>query len=211
MRIAELSRRTDVSTATIKYYTREGLLPAGERSAHNQTAYSDAHVARLRLVRALLGTGGLSVAAAKQVLAAIDDDDLPVGSMLGRVQSAIAQSPVPPSEASIAAVRAMLERHGWSNCGDTPGVATCAAVLDRLGELGRDDLAGMLDRYADSVLAIAEHDIAMTVADAPDRTRMAETVAVGSVLGDAAIAGLRQIAQAHVVRLHEERSEGDRA
>ena len=30
MWIAELSRRTDVPVATIKYYLREGLLPPGE-------------------------------------------------------------------------------------------------------------------------------------------------------------------------------------
>ena len=36
MRVAELSRRTDVSVASIKYYLREGLLPAGERTGPNQ-------------------------------------------------------------------------------------------------------------------------------------------------------------------------------
>lgn len=32
MRLADLSKRSGVSTATIKYYLREGLLPPGGRS-----------------------------------------------------------------------------------------------------------------------------------------------------------------------------------
>jgi DNA-binding transcriptional MerR regulator len=38
MWIAELSRQTEVPVATIKYYLREGLLPAGELSSPNQAA-----------------------------------------------------------------------------------------------------------------------------------------------------------------------------
>ena len=54
MRISELSSRSGVPVATIKYYLREGLLPAGERTSATQARYGDAHVERLRLVRALV-------------------------------------------------------------------------------------------------------------------------------------------------------------
>ena len=36
MRISELSRHSGVPTTTIKFYIREGLLPAGTRSHRNQ-------------------------------------------------------------------------------------------------------------------------------------------------------------------------------
>nr|MDT0525976.1 MerR family DNA-binding transcriptional regulator [Streptomyces sp. DSM 41633] len=36
MRLAELSERSGVPTATIKYYLREGLLPAGRRISATQ-------------------------------------------------------------------------------------------------------------------------------------------------------------------------------
>ena len=36
MRIAELSQTTGVPVPTIKYYLREGLLPAGELTSPNQ-------------------------------------------------------------------------------------------------------------------------------------------------------------------------------
>ena len=41
MRISELSARTGVPVATIKYYLREGLLPEGERTAPTQATYAD--------------------------------------------------------------------------------------------------------------------------------------------------------------------------
>lgn len=83
MRIGELSRRTGVPVPTIKYYVREGLLPPGELSSPNQASYDDGHERRLRLIRALLEVGGLSVAAIGDVLVAIDDKEQPVHKLLG--------------------------------------------------------------------------------------------------------------------------------
>ena len=72
MRIAELSRRSGASIPTIKYYVREEILPPGTATGRNQAEYSEDHVRRLRLIRALIDVGGLSVAAARQVLATVD-------------------------------------------------------------------------------------------------------------------------------------------
>ena len=74
MRMAELSTTSDVPVATIKYYLREKLLPAGESETANQARYSTTHLDRLRLIRALIDVGGLSVASARSVLRAIDSD-----------------------------------------------------------------------------------------------------------------------------------------
>src|SRR5260370_17144359 len=70
MRIAELSRDSGVPVPTIKYYVREGLLPPGELTSPNQAQYNDAHLRRLKLIRALCDVGGLSVAAMRDLLAA---------------------------------------------------------------------------------------------------------------------------------------------
>ena len=83
MRIGELSRRTGVPVPTIKYYVREGLLPAGQLTSPNQASYDDAHERRLRLIRALLDVGGLKVAAIAEVLAAVDDPGRSVHKVLG--------------------------------------------------------------------------------------------------------------------------------
>lgn len=200
MRIAELSSRTGVTSASIKHYVREGLLPAGERVGYNQTAYDETHASRLHLIRALLDTGGLSAAATRAVLAAIDDRDVPLGHVLSTAQDAVSRRGAAPSPGALARVRALVDDRGWTVSEGNPGIAQCAEVLDRFAGIERDDLAGMLDRYAQPVLDIARGDLDAVAADLGDRDRMAETVAVGTALGDAMLAGLRRMAQEHVAR-----------
>jgi len=50
-----------VSTATIKYYLREGLLRPGEAVGATQASYDEGHVERLRLIRVLREVGDIPV------------------------------------------------------------------------------------------------------------------------------------------------------
>src|SRR5919197_5194181 len=93
MRIAELSRQTGVPVATIKYYLREGLLPAGEATGPNQAQYGEEHVRRLRLIRALVTVGGVSIASVGAVLEAIDAVDRPLHDRLRGVQASVTKPP----------------------------------------------------------------------------------------------------------------------
>ena len=90
MRISELSSETGVPVATIKFYLRENLLHDGVRTAATQAQYDQTHVARLRLIRALLGPGGLSVAAAHQVIRAIEEPPDSIHELLGIAATAVA-------------------------------------------------------------------------------------------------------------------------
>lgn len=51
MKIGELARRTGCRVVTIRYYEREGLLPAPARSEANYRLYGEAHVERLAFIR----------------------------------------------------------------------------------------------------------------------------------------------------------------
>jgi Cd(II)/Pb(II)-responsive transcriptional regulator len=51
MRIGEVAQATDTSIETIRYYEREGLLPAPARSEGNYRIYEAAHVDRLLFIR----------------------------------------------------------------------------------------------------------------------------------------------------------------
>lgn len=93
VRISELADRSGVSAASIKWYAREGLLAAGERTGYNQTEYGEEHLARLHLIRSLIEVGGLSVAAARAVLAAADDPDHRFGDTLGIAQASLPRPP----------------------------------------------------------------------------------------------------------------------
>ncbi len=72
MKISELSERSGLSIATVKYYIRERLVPPGERAARNQAAYFETHLERLKIVRALREDAGLSVREIGRVIGAME-------------------------------------------------------------------------------------------------------------------------------------------
>ncbi|WP_294181930.1 MerR family transcriptional regulator [uncultured Schumannella sp.] len=197
MRISELSERSGVSSASIKYYTREGLLPAGERTGYNQTDYTDSHLGRLRLLRALIEAGGLTIARARTVLAAIDDESMPVYDTLGVAQGAIEGADTPASPESRARVLELAAARGWRVHPGNPGIDLAAGILDRYAELGREDLAAALPAYLEATERIAAADLSVTPMSG-DRAAAAETAVVGTVLGDTLVAGLRRMAQQHL-------------
>jgi DNA-binding transcriptional MerR regulator len=202
MRVGELSRRSGVSVASIKYYLREGLLPPGERTSPNQAAYDDGHVRRLRMVRALIDVGGLSVAATRDVLAAVDDPDVPLHEALGRAQATTTPAmaaPDPDDEAWAGADRALAElvrERGWVVSSHNPAWHTAVEVLATYHRLGDDDLARQLGLYAEVMEDVARREVAAVV-DRGDRARTVEGVVVGTVLGDTLLAALRRLAQEH--------------
>lgn len=51
LKIGELAQRTGTQVETIRYYEREGLLPAPERSEGNYRLYDAAHAERLSFIR----------------------------------------------------------------------------------------------------------------------------------------------------------------
>jgi len=196
MRIAEFSTTSAIPVATIKYYLREKLLPAGESETANQASYGAVHLDRLRLIRALIGVGGLSVASARRVLEAIDSDaSLPEVFKVAQhsVSAAIESSDLEPAD--LASIDALLE--GWHVSPENPGRLAAARVLSAFRGVGQTDERCWYARYAEAALLIAAADLD-EIESRPDRAAKAETVVVGTVLGDALISGLRRAAQEHV-------------
>ena len=50
IKIGALAKRTGATVETIRYYEKEGLLPAPSRSEGNYRLYRDAHIQRLQFV-----------------------------------------------------------------------------------------------------------------------------------------------------------------
>jgi DNA-binding transcriptional MerR regulator len=199
VRISELSRASDVPIATIKFYVREGLLPPGELSHPNQASYSGEHVRRLRLIRALTEVGGLSVSSAREVIAAIDSD-LPVANVFEiaqhTVSSILEKRATDPDE--LGRIDRLLS--GWNYSPDNPGRLAAARVISTFEAAGQSDDRGWYVRYAAAALLAAEADID-ELQTRPDRLAQAETVVVGTVLGDALFAAFRRLAQEHITSL----------
>ena len=201
MRISELSAATGVTVPSIKYYLREGLLPAGELTSANQASYGESHVERLTLIRALLDVGGLPIATAKQVLAAIDTPGLPLTWVFGVAQHAVSDvslyAPVEGQTEGTREVQRVIAQRGWHVSAENPGVHGAARVLDTYARVGHPELARIWEGYAQAAELIARADLE-TVGFSDDVTAMAETVVVGTILGDALVSSLRRMAQEHV-------------
>ena len=204
MRMAELSAESGVPVATVKFYLREGLLPAGERTSPNQARYSAAHVQRLKLIRAMTDIGGLSLAAAGEVLAAIDDKEATPHDVMGVVQQELAGPP--PAVAEDAATWAfelldgMVRRNGWGELKpEHPVVANLVGTLSTIHALGHEALVEHLEEYALLAIKVAELDIDVLVGlESVDR--IIEAGLVATVLGDRLFAGLRYLAEEMVSR-----------
>lgn len=200
MRISELSAASGVPLPSIKYYLREDLLPAGTPTSANQASYGEDHVRRLKLIRALIDVGGLSVATAREVLQAIDADRMPLAQVFGIAQRAVSQSELFSSSDSAvgtARIDALVEHRGWAVSEGNPGRAAAANVVDACISTGHPELLALIDEYAAAAETVAAADLD-AVARQPNVAAMAETVVAGTVLGDALFAGLRRIAQEHI-------------
>ncbi len=165
MRISELSRRSGVSNATIKYYLREGLLPPGRATAATQAEYDESHLRRLRLIRALTGVRGLSVASAKQVLDASSAHQTDTHRLLGivfgiwpseagRPETQADGPPEPSPEAA-----ALIEAMGWSVSDYNPARQVIDQTLRTLRSLGIDYDWQTLLPYAELAARTARHDL----------------------------------------------------
>lgn len=199
MRIAELSQRTGVPVPTIKYYLREGLLPAGELTSPNQARYDDRHVQRLRLVRVLLDIGRLPIATIRDLLTELDQPDPDVHQVLGRALPAAVGTresvePVMLAEAHVR-VRKLIGQRGWLLSGNERTTQAAAEVVAAFAQVAAD-VEQLLEHYADLAEQMAVHDLRF-VAQSEDNEGRLHLAVIGSILGDSLFAALRRMAQEH--------------
>ncbi len=203
MRVGELSKRSGVPVPTIKYYLREGLLPAGVLTSPNQAHYDEEHLRRLRLVRALVDVGGLSIATVRDVLAAVDTRDASLHKKLGAVQEAISQpSAVELDPLAVKDVQAFCERHGVSEGFDIAGsnvTLMLAAALSAARSVGHDHFQEVLDPYMEGLKIIARADLDY-IADRGSRDDVIEAMVIGTLIGDTVLKAVRRLAHAQASR-----------
>ncbi|MFE3502518.1 MerR family transcriptional regulator [Kitasatospora sp. NPDC059160] len=201
MRISELSRRSAVPTATIKYYLREGLLPPGRATAATQAEYDESHLRRLRLVRALIGVRGLSVSATREVLGAVAEHAGERHQVLGLVlgarpvdEDAPAPGPAPAPAPGAAEVDALIGALGWEVSEYAPARAALGETLETLRSLGAALDPATLRGYAELAERTAVLDLDQLDPDA-DPLEQAERALLRTVLLEPALLALRRLAQ----------------
>jgi DNA-binding transcriptional MerR regulator len=193
MWIAELSRRTGVPVATIKYYLREGLLPPGEAVGATRSRYDETHMRRLRLIRALVEVGGLSLSRVRDVLAEVDEESRQVHEVLGAAHCALVPEPPAVSTESKERVDQLIKDRGWLVYEGSPDRALLAGALDALVGVGHRLDDEMLQAYAQAAQQVADTDVAHLPVG--DRSRTVEAVVVGTALGGPVLLTLRRLAQ----------------
>ncbi|MGI5283028.1 MerR family transcriptional regulator [Nonomuraea polychroma] len=196
MRISELSARSGVALPTIKYYLRENLLHQGEQIAATRAEYDDSHLRRLRLIRALLEVGKLPVASIKQIIAAVDDESLPMHGMLGTAHYALGPTVEPEPgadwEAARAQVDCLITDLGWTVNPQAPTRDELAQTLARMRQLGVPINLGPYAEAAQKL--VSEVEMGAVPFDGP-RDAAVEAMVLGSVLYGKAFDALRRMAQ----------------
>ena len=196
MRISALAAEAGVPLPTVKFYLREGLLQPGVATSATQASYDESHVRRLRLIRALIGSVGLSVQQARAILELVDDpgDDLYV--TLGRavsalppaVQEASGDDPYPRARRALEALGQVYDPH-------------YAAVAQLESALAAAETAGMpiseerLLEYGHRLREIAAFDLERM----PREPHAAvEYTVLGTALYEPVILALRRLAHQDV-------------
>lgn len=213
MRLAELSRRSGVPRSTIKFYIREGLLPAGEPEARNQASYGPGHLERLALIGALREVAGLSLEVIARVVAQLErgwDEGDPIGEALRAVYTPPARKRDAEEQEAFeqlrAEVRAFLRALPWTT--DAEGHDAADEVADALLQVRRhlfpDYPVAALAPYARIAWLLSEVEFASAPggprvpvrARGDDLTDPTRRAILGTLLFERIFAALRRSANA---------------
>ncbi|MEU3312673.1 MerR family transcriptional regulator [Streptomyces sp. NPDC006662] len=219
MKISELSRRTGVPVASIKYFRRQGLLPAGRPTAATLAEYGEEHAERLRLIKALTTLGGLSIAATREVLGAVDQAHTTEGA-LGAISYAL---PVPVAssqsgadeeedaeaqEAAGTEVAELLAALDWRAPETSPHVRGLTAALKELRRLDAQYAPGELAAYARLAQSVARLDLERAEC-LDDPVALAERAVIVFAICAPVFELLRRLAQEDQVRRRLPDGDGD--
>jgi Cd(II)/Pb(II)-responsive transcriptional regulator len=132
MKIGELAAAADTPVETIRYYEREGLLPAPQRTASNYRFYGEPHLRQLRFIRHCRGLD-MSLDEVRALLALRADPQAGCGhadevldAHIGHVARRIRE--LRALEKELKALRALCAAPGEAaRCGILEGLASASA------------------------------------------------------------------------------------
>lgn len=212
MRISELSARSGVPIPRIKYYIREGLVARASMTEDTPGGYGEDHLHRVRLIRAMVTIGGMSIAAARAVLAELDSPTPQVPEALGQAMLGINDRPEAGETENRARASAIVDdliaERRWNLAEDEPARDALLTAVETMIETGHAEMLGHLDVYAEAADRIADADMAsLAAADSP--AAIVEKSVVGTVLGEIFIDSMRRLAHSDRARRRYWPGEGD--
>lgn len=198
MWMSELSQRSGLPVATIKFYLREGMLPPGTATGATRAHYDETHLRRLRLIRALVVVAALRLEDVRTILAAVDDESLTLHEVVGAAHTRLSATDAssPASSEARARVDALVRRKRWRLATDSPHREALAKGLDALSSLDQPVSDDLLDEYAAAMGPIARREVGSVVGEAP--ATATERAVVGTVLLEPVLLTIRRMAHEHV-------------
>ena len=170
--------------------------------------YGPDHVKRLRLIKALTTIGGLSIAATREVLMAIDEARSPAQTLkavsyamsvsVGAHTGSADEDGDGDADARTG-VDELIAAMGWDVDGDSPHVRGLAATLRAMDRMGVGLPRGELVSYARLAGAAARLDIDRA-SSVEDPMALAERAATSLALSAPLLELLRRVAQEDCVR-----------
>lgn len=195
MRISELSERSGMPVATVKYYLREGLLEPGEALNARESSYGEDHLSRLRLIRGLVHVLGASISQIRQVLSIIDTPDQAPLEAMGKATSAlptIGQGGNNAAADESQRASQLLEQLGYRFDPASPTVAQLGSALALADEVGIRINDDQIAVYGEAARRVARADFGRLPWHNPSA---ATTFAVlGTALYEPVLLALRRLA-----------------
>lgn len=196
MKISELSERSGVPVATVKFYIREGMLPRGESLSATRAEYGDEHLARLRLIAALADVRGLPLSRVHDILALVD---APAGDPIDTLGRAVGALPpyVDGDRDDYPRARAAIAELALTYDPDFTAVPQLDEALRALEGAGLDASPAVLRRYADAMKQVAAAEIAPVSSMTLDEA--VPYAVLGTALYEPVMLALRRLAHHHLL------------
>ncbi len=192
MRISELAGATGVPVHTLKYYLREGLLMPGQALSRTRADYGDAHVERVRLVRALVEHGGVGISGVRAILEAITAPPPSRHDLLGIAHGAL---PSPAGDGAVSdEVEALVAELEWPVGPHCPSMSALTAAVGAARDAGVHLDPETLRGYARAMTEVAVVDVGVATSAGSPAEAMRQVV-VGTVMVDPVLVALRRVAQ----------------
>lgn len=159
MKLSELAEATATSIPTLKFWMREGLLPAGELRNQTTAVYGSQHVERVALIQTLRAEFDAPIARIRELTSVIDDPESRMLDVMRHCHvfaNRLARQEAP--EAHREQVAELQERLGWPHM-QNEAVDTLASALAWADRVGYPFAIDDLTKYAVGLEPIAEDDI----------------------------------------------------
>jgi DNA-binding transcriptional MerR regulator len=194
VKVSELADESGVPVATIKYYLREGIIPAGVSAGMRRAEYGAIHLRRLRLVRVLRDVCQVPIAGITALVRAVDDDTVSEPQRFEQVQSAVTPAQGEVTEADRRLGSELVEQFGWVVDPANPALAALGHLVATIRSLPEFRLPSDLRPWADAAMTVAKAEVAAVPQDATPAER-AEHVALGTALSAQLLAQLCVLAE----------------